>query len=118
MKLHLPHSLRAALIASWAFMITSQASAATYTIDNASYSKVTPCCSEMGDWAFLSDVNATLSLYCYQPLHLRFAVGIYQSITFLYLYKNWVKSASSCILGLAPSLILKSHSAIASIKSI
>ncbi|MBR3902487.1 MAG: hypothetical protein IKJ29_02395, partial [Akkermansia sp.] len=67
MKLHLPHSLRAALVASWAFMITSQASAATYTIDDASYSKVTPCCSEMGDWAFLSDVKATLSLYCYQP---------------------------------------------------
>ena len=33
-------------------------------------------------------------------------------------YKNWVKRASSWILGFAPSLILKSQSAIASIKSI
>ena len=32
-------------------------------------------------------------------------------------YKKWVNRASSCILGFAPSLILKSHSAIASIKS-
>lgn len=76
-----------------------------------------------GCWAsqffqFSTQDSIIFSLYYYLISLLGFLAGIYLSIAFEYLYKNFVKRASSCILGFDPSLILKSQLAIASIISI